>query len=81
MNVNKFVLKEIEHQVTIAIGSLSMVEKDDEDNQVFVDATKAQLIGVVHGIRNLLDHLPDENEQFQQIVPEKDCSDVYPGLY
>jgi len=74
MSTNKIVLKEIENQVTIAVGSLSLVDAVDEDNKKLIDTTKAQLVGIVYGIRNLLDHLPNEpmtleeleNMQFQR---------------
>ena len=55
---HKLILKEIEHNLTVAIGAMSLVEGGDEDSQHHLDYAKAQLVGVVHGIRNIVDHMP-----------------------
>lgn len=88
--INIRMLKEIEHQVTIAVGTLSLVEGDGEEDKTFINTAKAQLTGIIYGIRNVIDHAKPmtigelEDRQFEKaidIIPEQDCSDVYPGLY
>jgi len=53
--MNKLVLEEIEHQLTIISGQLSLVEAGDN---MFLKMAQAELIGVIHGIRNIVDHMP-----------------------
>jgi hypothetical protein len=57
MNIK--ILEEIERQVTISLGTLSMIDSpEDENSKEMLRQAKAQLIGIVHGIRNVVDHAP-----------------------
>lgn len=53
------ILQEIEHQITIAIGGLALVEATKESD-FFLQQTKAELVGVALGIRNIRAHMNEE---------------------
>ena len=58
--MNKQILIELEQRITQALGSLSLVMGHGEDDEVFLTSSKAELIGLIHGLRNLIAHLPSE---------------------
>lgn len=53
------ILQEIEHQVTIALGGLALVEATEESD-FFLQQTKAELVGVALGIRNIRAHMEED---------------------
>lgn len=64
---NIILLEEIERQVTIALGSLSLVEGVDENDNMSIQTTKAQLSGIIQGLRILINHLPRESMTLREL--------------
>ena len=57
--MNRRVLKELEHQLTIQVGAISIIDGATDDDKMLIANVKASLIGLVHGIRNVVDHMED----------------------
>ena len=59
---NKLVLQEMDTQLTIVVGQLALVlsqdDKNDEDCILLLRTAATELIGLVEGLRNVLNHQP-----------------------
>ena len=88
--MNTELLQTIEKRISVALGALVLVQADnlDEEQELFLNSAKAELIGTNKGLRIIIDAVTNnpvtigelEERQFNranEVIPEKALEEMH----